>query len=135
MHPQKFNDLMSHIATEKVESKNNKRSAHNDQEASSSGPKQPKVTDLFQQPFVRKSQFEKLVVGAVIGANLSASIVDNPSVKKLLEAGFPKYHIGRNTVTARIENDYMEIRSLLTKSFEKISLVCLTADCWSSYRR
>lgn len=95
--------------------------------------KQLKLKDVFKS--VTKERFEKLVVDAVLDANLSTQIVENNSVKALLDAGFPCFEIHRTAVTNRISKRYDLMINSNVKMFEDIKYVCLTADCWTSYRR
>lgn len=98
--------------------------------------KQLKLKDVFEnRKPVTKERFEKLVVDAVLDANLPTQFVENNSVKALLDAGFPGIEIHRTAVTNRISKRYELMINSNVKMFEDIKYVCLTADCWTSYRR
>lgn len=96
---------------------------------------QPKLNDIINKKPLSDQGFQKLVTNAVIDAHLSARIVENKSVKALLNAGFPGMKITRQRISTNIERDYEEMKSSLLKKLETINFVCLCADCWSSHHR
>lgn len=97
---------------------------------------QPKLKDVVENRGpMNKDRFENLVVDAILDAHLSSQIVENKSVKALLAAGFPGFEIHRTSVTDKIGRRYNIMINETIKMFEEIRYVCLTADCWTSYRR
>jgi spore germination protein YaaH len=98
--------------------------------------KQPKLNNFIdnRKPMT-KDRFEKLVVDTIVDAHLSAQVVENASFKALLDAGFHGFEIHRTTVGDRITRKYNSMIEEMVKMFENIQYVCLTADCWTSYRR
>lgn len=85
-----------------------------------------------QKPMT-KHRFENLVVDA--DTHLSTQVVENKSVKKLLNAGFPGSEMHRTTVTDRITKRHSTMINSTITMLEAIQCVCLTADRWTSFRR
>ncbi|KAJ6645205.1 hypothetical protein Bhyg_00408 [Pseudolycoriella hygida] len=96
--------------------------------------KQLKLTTAFKK--VSQKELNKLIVDAVVDAMLSFSFLENSSVRKLLEAGFPgKVILNRKSVIPLIEKEFQKLQEDLQNELHQQKYVCLTSDSWTSYRR
>lgn len=99
-----------------------------------SNPKQQKLDGAFKK--VNQNGLNKLLVDLICDGMLSFSILDNKSMRKLLEAGFPgKTILSRRSVVPLIENDFQQLISDVKQELQQQKYVCLTCDSWTSYRR
>ena len=135
MHPSLKKEFDEHIAAEKTISK---KAQKHKMPSESTNVKQRKITGSLNNAnkHIPNQKFADLIVNVVVSAQLPISFVDNDSVKALLQAGFPSNeHFGRNKLMDLIHQRYHTMKSNQIKVFEAADYVCLTADCWSSYRR
>lgn len=97
--------------------------------------KQLKLDDSYGKTKVSQSELNKLTVAAVCDAMLPHTIVDNKSVRSLLQAGFPGRKIlKRKALFRNIDDDFKLMQEDMKKEFQKLDSVCLTVDSWTSYR-
>lgn len=98
--------------------------------------KQLKLTENYGQSKTTQNVVDKLIVDAVIDAVLPLSVVENKSVRNLLETAFPGRNVmHRKGLVRRIENNFTLMQDEMKTEFKTVGSVCLTADSWTSYRR
>ncbi|EEC03003.1 hypothetical protein IscW_ISCW002840, partial [Ixodes scapularis] len=95
--------------------------------------KQPRLD--FRDGTVSQASLDKLVVNFVIGGMQRFSIVENPSFVDLVRALAPhKTVLTRKALMSRIQEEYMEMKDRLKQELSNVAYVCITADCWTTFR-
>lgn len=85
---------------------------------------------------LKEENINRLVLNFVNDALLPFSIVENPSFKQLMCAGFPRTAImDRKQLTTELVRDFEAMKMELKETFQSISHICITADIWTIYHR
>lgn len=119
MHKDKSDEIFEKIQTEKL----NKRK----EKLNNSGGQAKKQ---------RRQDVDQLITDFVVDALVPYSVVDTPSFKVLVNAGWPnRSHLDRHQVADNVASDFVKLKTSLVETFNPIKNICITADCWSMYHR
>lgn len=91
----------------------------------------------FHDGTISQASLDKLVVNFVIGGMQRLSIVENPSFVDLVRVDKrrQKTVLTRKAQMSRVQEVYMEMKDRLKQELSNVVYVCLTADCWTTFRR
>lgn len=83
-----------------------------------------------------QDDLESMIVGTICENSLSFNVLSTPSMRHLLQSGFPQLKIpSRKSLIPKLHDQYDEMVDYMKNKLRKIDFVCLTADSWSSYHR
>lgn len=84
----------------------------------------------------KQEDVDSMIINFVCDAMLPFNVVENPSFKILINAGFPnKTILDRKATTESVTRKFADMKNALTDSFRAINYICITADCWTVYHR
>ena len=88
------------------------------------------------KPCVTQTDLDTMIVSAMCNNALSFNVLNEPSMRFLLQSGFPSLRImSRKAIVPRLHDQFQNMMAHQKEIFRKLHFVCLTADSWSSYRR
>lgn len=84
----------------------------------------------------KQEDIDAMIINLVCDAMLPFNVVENPSFKILINAGFPgKTILDRKSTVESITNDFIDMKNTLKNVFKNINYICVTADCWTVFHR
>ncbi|XP_040070043.2 uncharacterized protein LOC120842902 [Ixodes scapularis] len=90
----------------------------------------------FHDGTISQPSLDKLVVNFVNGGMQRFFIVENFSFVLLIRALSPKKTLlARKALISRRQEEYMEMKDRLKQELSNVAYVCITADCWTTFRR
>lgn len=85
---------------------------------------------------VQQSDLDSMIVSAICSNGLSFSVLNDRSMRLLLESGYPSLKVpSRKSIVQKLDEEFNEMVQAQKSIFESVRYVCLTADAWSSHRR
>ena len=102
--------------------------------------KQPKVDKFITnyQDKIKippKQELDKATAKLVVNTKLPFSFVENGAFKDFCQTLMNLQPMSRKTLTNLIQDSFKDMKKDLTQSLQKVDYVCVTADCWTSFKR
>lgn len=99
------------------------------------GPKQKKLDNFGKKNLLTKQKFDQITLKFIVNTASAFSLVEHEAFIEFCETTIQQKPITRKTLMTHIDKTFKKMKMELTEELKKQELVCVTADCWTAFRR
>lgn len=91
----------------------------------------------FKKTKIKLSQatFDRANMELIINTVSPFSFIEHPAFLKYSNTVAQMVPVSRRTLMRNINSNFEEMKNSIIKNFNDLKYVCVTADCWTAFRR
>lgn len=97
--------------------------------------KQMKLDNLRKNNFLTKQKFDHVTLKLIINTASAFSLVEHEAFIEFCETTVQQTTMTRRTLMTHINKTFEKMKMELIEELKKVEWVCVTADCWTVFRR
>lgn len=97
--------------------------------------KQRKLDNFERNKFLTKQKFDQVTLKLIINTASAFSLVEHEAFIEFCKTTIQQTPMTRKTLMTHLDKTFKEMKMGLIEELKQVEWVCVTADCWTAFRR